>query len=192
MLLDASDPPRKWTVPPIYFGDVQRVNRSLRLGGSEIELPKDPKTGEVLTDWHHPRVQEWFLVWPGAPVLVGAILLERQAADYTDREFATCWRGDACDRLREAIWKEWVEYLPSQARALAKQIERSITEQRANAAQHLSETFTLLIESGQLALDQTLENARAELERLRSRTTGPNATAGSTVEPSGSIPAPSA
>jgi hypothetical protein len=173
MLLDALN--QQWHIPSIGWDpQIKAINRVLREGGADLSLPVG-KDGVPLSDFHHPDVQCWFLQWPGAPICLGAILLVEQCQllklDATT--FGARWRGDAIDRLRAAIWKEWVEYLPHDARALATQIERSVREQRAKAVGHLTETFDLLVSGGAIAMNQAIANAKTELAKIAAKLTQP-------------------
>jgi len=161
-----------WTVPTITWAHVREVNAVLRNAGVDLCLPQHSETKEVLWDWHLPSVQQWLLSWPGAPVCLAAVLLDTPKG-IDPKEFAGLWVGDAGDRLREAIWQEWVHYLPQAARALAVETERSVRELRANAMSHLEETFRLLVEAGVLKMEQEIAKARKLLAEH-----GPSGTSG--------------
>lgn len=192
-ILDANE--RPWSIPVLTWVHVRQVNAALRQAGDDLLLPRD-KAAQPIWDWHRPEVQQWFLGWPGAPVFIAALLLadQSQLQQLDEAAFASRWRGDALDRLRDALWQEFVAYLPTDARALATQIERSITEQRANAAGKLVETFDLLIATNVLALDQTLGTARSKLLQIKADQVarGPNGTSGGSPVGSDSTPAPTA
>lgn len=159
-----------WQLPELVWADVQAINKHLRLDPVALCLPK--LVDGYATDLHSPQVQQWFLTWPGAPIAVGAILLSAQAdaIKLDARGFATRWRGDAVDRLREAIWEAWIEYLPSQAREHSQTIRRSLEAQRAVQSDLLLQTITLLEEDGQVMVTESIQKLKDKLkERLVSR-----------------------
>lgn len=198
-LLDALLVP--WTLPSLGWRHVQAINRVLRSSGEDLALPQGAD-GVTLCDLHGVEVQQWFLTYPGAPICLGAILLNDQAeAMQLDAEaFATRWRGDAADRLRGAIWEEWLHYLPSAARTLAAQIDRSVQELRATSLTNLGRTFDLLIEGGAIQQDEKIQAAQREIEKIKAKNqpakpaADPGASGMSGDEPvcSASTPAPTA
>lgn len=167
-LLDALLVP--WSLPSLGWRHVQAINRVLRSSGEDLALPKGAD-GVSLCDLHGVEVQQWLLTYPGAPICLGAILLNDQAeAMQLDAEaFATRWRGDAADRLRAAIWEEWLHYLPSAARTLAAQIDRSVQEMRAKSLTNLDRTFNLLIEGGAIQQDEKIQAAQTEITKLKAK-----------------------
>lgn len=170
-LTDASG--QHWEVPAIVWPHVQAINRILRQGAEDLGLPKD-KAGQYLTDLHHPDVQNWFNAYPAGPIVVGAVLLGEQvtARKLSEESFAACWRGDAHEVLRKAIWKEWVEYLPPDARSLAIEIENSATTLRAMAVSHLAETFAGIRQLTQQQMEEGLAKMRSHLDPGASATSG--------------------
>lgn len=197
-LLDALLVP--WQLPPLGWKHVEAINRVLRSGAEDLALPKGAD-GSHLCDLHGVEVQQWFLTYPGAPICVGAILLERQATSLmlSPEDFATRWRGDAADRLRAAIWEEWISYLPQAARTLAAQIQRSVQEMRAKSIENLGRTFDLLIEGGAINQDEKIRAAQVEIQKVKTKLQtmspadhGASATSGDAPESSDSTPAPTA
>lgn len=158
-----------WQVPVMTWPHVREINRTLKAGADDLQLPKGPEG--VLTDMHHPEVQKWFLAWPGAPIVVAAVLLSDQVGQLKldEQAFAGRWSGDSIESLRRAIWEAWETYLPPDARSLAEQLARTSREMRAAAAAHLLETFDLLIQGGRLQMTASLAKCRAELVKLQQK-----------------------
>jgi len=169
-LLDASG--HSWTVPPIQFRDVLAINAVLREGGEALSLPLNAQ-GEPLCDLHLPEVQDWFRSWPGAPIAVGAVLLKplAEALQLSEADFAARWRGEAIDRLREAIWRELIDYFPSSARAVAQQIQQQGDKTRALAQAKIEEALELLTQTRAATIEQQLTRVRQELATLQTPTT---------------------
>ena len=163
----------KWDLPELVWADVQAINRQLRQDPVALCLPKIAD-GHA-TDLHSPQVQEWFLTWPGAPIFVGAILLSTQSNSIKidERGFATRWKGDAADRLRDAIWKAWVEYLPSDAREQSQQIRRSLQARRAVQADLLLQTIEILEQDGAVMVTESIGKLKSRLaSHIQKKTSG--------------------
>ena len=172
----------EWTIPDLVFDDVLAINRSLRQDPNALKLPKT--VDGYSDDFHSPQVQQWFLTWPGAPVFVGCVLFASRIKELglDERGFALRWRGDAVDRLRDAIWEAWLLYLPPEARERSQRIRRTLDAQRATQAAVLIQTIEILEESR----PQLVEEAGRKLkEALRSRI--PASSSGSSPEISDSI-----
>lgn len=180
----------RWSLAPITWEDVRRINRVLHNGVAELHLPAGPD-GQALTDLHHPAVQQWFLGWTPSVILVGAVLLADQAKQLglSEAEFASRWSGDASTSLRAAIWREWLQYLPTEARQHSEQIAQEIAARRAVNAQAASGLIDLLINQGSILVDQSIQDLQRKLQSL-GRTA--STTASSTPPSSDSIPVPGA
>lgn len=177
----------KWELPELVYEDVLAINRELRKDPVALCLPKTAD-GHA-TDLHSPQVQEWFLTWPGAPVFAGALLLAAQAKSIgvNARGFAKLWKAEAVDRLRDAIWEAWIEYLPKQAREQSQQIRRSLEARRAVQSELLLETIELLEKDGSVMVTEAIGKLKTKLASHIQRTTS-----GDSPDSSGSTPAPTA
>lgn len=177
-----------WPLPEIDFGPICEINRMLRSDPESLELPTD-KQGKRLTDFHHSEVQGWFLLWPGAPVAIGALLLktEIQARKLDADGFAKVWKGDAIERLRAAIWQAWIEYLPSGPRQLAEQLARQAQAKQALSLEQLPEMAAIDMQ----VFRHRTERAKAEeLAKLQPPASSVRKTAGDSPESSDSTPDP--
>lgn len=188
--LDSND--QRWTVPSITWDQVRSINKVLRDGVADLQLPIGPDR-QPLTDLHHPAVQQWFLTWSPATIVVGAVLLADQATllKVNEREFAARWAGDAGEQLKAAIWREWLAYLPLQARQHSEEIAREISARRAVQAQTATGLIDLMVSEGHVIADQAIQELRAKIYQARHAPTAPKIASGS-PEPSASIPGPGA
>jgi hypothetical protein len=172
-----------WNVPDLVFQDISAINRLLREDPATLKLPKT--ADGYADDFHSPAVQQWFLAWPGAPVFVGCIVLAAKIKDLgiDERGFASRWRGDASDRLRDAIWEAWLQYLPPTAREQSQRIRRSLEAQRATQADLLLQTIEILEESRGEMVGEGIRKLKAAL-----RSHIPPTSSGDSPEISDSIP----
>lgn len=173
----------EWTVPDLVFQDVTEINKALRVDPGSLKLPKT--VDGYADDFHSPPMQQWFLSWPGAPIFVGCILFAARikALGIDERGFASRWRGDAADRLKDALWEAWIAYLPPTARGQAQGIRKTLDAQRATQAAVLIQTIEILEETSPQLIN---ESARKLREALRSRMQPTSS--GDTPESSESIP----
>jgi hypothetical protein len=154
----------EWTVPDLVFQDVAEINKSLRVDPGSLKLPKT--VDDYADDFHSPPVQQWFLSWPGAPVFVGCILFASRIKELgiDERGFASRWRGDAIERLRDAIWEAWTQYLPPTAREQSQGIRRTLDAQRATQAAVLIQTIEILEETRPQLIDEAARKLRKALQ----------------------------
>lgn len=159
---------REWIVPPITWGDLRKINATLRQAASELPLPKDPQ-GQPIWDAHHPSVHQWLLTWPPATILFAGVLLADQAKGLDETQFAACWKGDAIDQLRQAIWEELLIYFPQSAREPAQELAKALTAQRALTAQTVDRTISWMQTNGTLVVDAEIAKLQAKLKKLTSQ-----------------------
>jgi len=177
---------RVWQIPALTWDHIRRVNKVLRDSAEELCLPRDAHG--PLCDLHHPAVQEWFNRWSPAVIIVATVLLSDQASGVNEQQFAAAWRGDPVDQLREAIWAEWILYLPPSAREPAEELRKTLTAQRAIQAGAAVKMIDLMETEGLLIVDQSVETLRTKLKSLGGLTS-PTTVSGSPVS-SDSTPAP--
>lgn len=173
----------EWTVPDLVFDDVLAINRELRKDPAALKLPKT--VDGYADDFHSPPVQQWFLSWPGAPVFAGCILFSSRIKELgiDERGFASRWRGDAVERLKDAIWEAWLQYLPPTAREQSRGIRKTLDVQRATQAEVLLQTIEILEEQRPQLIDETAKKLRKALQSRIQPTSS-----GGSEESSDSIP----
>jgi len=177
----------EWTVPDLVFQHITDINKALRQDPGSLKLPKT--VDGYADDFHSPPVQQWFLSWPGAPVFVGCVLFDARikALGIDERGFASRWRGDAIERLRDAIWEAWTQYLPPTARGQSQGIRRTLDAQRATQAAVLIQTIEILEETRPELIDEAARKLRKALQSRIQPTSS-----GDSPESSESIPEDSA
>lgn len=156
---------REWLIPALTWDDLRRINKVIRDAAAELPLPRDQQ-GQPVWDLHHPQVQQWFHNWTPAAIIVATVLLgdQAKALKLDEIQFAAGWRGDPLDRLRDAIWQEFILYLPPSARGPAEELRKTLTAQRALQLQTAGKMLQLMETDGQLIVTQQIEALRRKIQ----------------------------